>query len=112
MESKIWGSYDNIYAGSYILGGDVPPVLARGEIPYGTILAGTKLQVIAVLRGWNGSLGDFLRVKVRVLDGEYEGLLADLPACVPYHPVTRWVVGCELDPNQIVFDSNFVSDCK
>lgn len=77
----------------------------------GLVPAGTKIEIYEFISGSNGSFGRFLRTQIKVLDGPHSGLVADIPACVPYHPQPRWTLNCSLDPDVLQFDSEIVKDC-
>lgn len=111
-DAFIWSAYDNIYVGELLLSQDEPNKLIRSSEPIGKIDAETTLQLVSVLRGSNGSYGDFLRARVQVLDGEHLGLVADIPACVPYHPVLRWITSCSLDANALTFNDQILEVCN
>ena len=77
----------------------------------GDLPNGTKVVVHEFISGWNGTVGEFLRVRVRVLDGSFSGLIADIPACVPSHPKLKWISRCSLNPGEIEFDPKTVRKC-
>lgn len=108
----IWASYDNVYAGDFILSGGDAPILTDESKSYGEVAVGTKFRIVELLKGSNGSFGSFLRVRAKIVSGPYEGLVVDVPACVPYHPRPRWVLGCTLNSELLRFDSAVVADCE
>ena len=110
--ASIWRGYDNVYVGEFLLSQNMPHQLLKSSEVVGTINAGTKLELIEILKGGYGSYSPFLRGRVRVLDGEYLGLVADIPACAPYHPALKWVTNCTLDANSLTFNSELVEDCE
>lgn len=87
----------------------------HGEVVFvGKVPAGTRVLVQDVLRNPRiMSFGGptYLRVVVRILDGDFSGMLADVPACVPHHPRPRWVTNCTLEPNALQFNPAYVKHC-
>ena len=111
-DQVIWEAFDNIYVGEFIFSSfEKPHLLSRGKARMGIIDSGTQLQISQVLQGANGSYGPFLRVQVEVLAGQFQGMIADLPACVPYHPKPQWVDSCDLEPNKLSFNESVLTDC-
>jgi len=108
---SIWHAYDNLYVGKFLLAKKQPTRLLRSSKPFGNITANSKIELTEILKGSNGSYGDFLRVRVRLLTGNYVGLVVDIPACVPYHPSKKWVVNCSLEPNKLSFNKSILIDC-
>lgn len=111
-EYSIWETFNNIYVGSFILSSSEQPQLSIGKLMYGKIPSGTQLRVSQILQGANGSYGPFFRVQVEILSGQFEGLVADIPACVPYHPNPKWVNSCTVDPNEFIFNNEMLTDCS
>lgn len=107
----LWESYNNIYVGKFLFANEVPPQLTDHKQSYGVILPGTLVKVVQVLKGSNGSYGDFFRVVVEVQNGPFAGLQADVPACAPYYPRPQWVQGCGPDPNSLYFNESLFDDC-
>lgn len=109
----LWEAFDNVYVGSYLLTFDEnQPQLSRGKSLKGFVERGTQLEVAQVLHGSNGSYGPFLRVQVHIKDGERQGIVADISSCVPYHPRLRGQTSCTLEPNELVFNENLITECN
>lgn len=106
----LWDTYDNVYVGKHLIAGKNVTRLTDKKKSSGVIDKGTKFKVKQVLRGSNGSFGSFYRVSVEIVSGPFAGELADLPACVPYHPSSKWVLGCS-DLNKLAFNPEKVSEC-
>lgn len=79
-----------------------------GEVP-----AGTRVVVHEILRSpkFMGA-PPYLRVTVRVLEGEYQGTVSDVPSCTAYHPRVRWITNCTLDPARLEFNPEFARTCE
>ena len=77
----------------------------------GLIEVGTSFSVERVLGAEDGSWGKFLRVQVKVLDGEFSGVIADVPVHAPYHPSGKWTKNFTLDPNALEFNEEIVVPC-
>ena len=90
----IWRGYDNIYVGEFLLSRTKPSRLVESSESIGKVQRGAKVELIEILKGSNGSYGAFLRGRVRIMEGEFSGVVADVPACVPYHPPLKWIENC------------------
>ncbi len=79
-----------------------------GEVP-----TGTRIVVHEILRSPKlMGAPPYLRVTVKVLEGDYEGTVSDVPSCALYHPrVVRWITNCTLDPDQLQFNPEFAKAC-
>jgi len=111
-EQHIWEGTGGVYAGRYLITSNDSPQLGRMRSVLGELSTTMRVKVVRVLKDWDGSYGPFLRVEVEIIDGPHAGLIADVPACVPYHPRPRWIELCTLDPNALVFNDEVVKDCK
>lgn len=109
----LWEAFDNVYVGSFLLTfAESQPQLSRGKVLVGVVKKGTQLEVIQVLRGSNGSYGPFLRARVQIQSGESQGITADVPSCVPYHPQPRVQTSCTLEPNELTFNEDLIVECR
>ena len=79
--------------------------------PIAEIEPGTRVKINQIIKDSDGSYGAYLRVEVEILDGVYKGALADVSACVPYHPKLKWVESCTLNANEITFNNELVEVC-
>ncbi len=77
----------------------------------GVLEQGSKVEIDRVLAAADGSWGKFLRVQVKVLDGEFSGVIADVPVHAPYHPSGKWTKNFTLDPNALEFNEEIVVPC-
>lgn len=73
---------------------------------------GTHAEIYKILAAADGSWGNFLRVQVKILDGKYSGIIADVPVHAPYHPSPKWTKNFTLDPNAIEFNEDIVKPCE
>lgn len=108
---RIWVGQPDQYVGRFILSSAEKVFVGGKERIHGEVGAGTKVKVSQVIRNLDLGYGPFLRVEVEVLEGPFAGLIADIPACVPYHPYPRWVDTCTLDPNALQFNPDLVRAC-
>lgn len=88
------------FIGKYLLASDLHRQIKEGRTLQGTVDEGTRIQVQEVIRGTSGSMGPYLRVIVRIDEGEHQGVIADIPTCSPWHP-PKWVEDCGWDPEKI-----------
>lgn len=77
---------------------------------------GDRVEVHSVIAGSDWSNGPFRRVKVRVLNGTYKGVVADVPTNAPSHPSPSWILANSAESvsdfeSPIVFDSQVVIPC-
>ena len=101
-DQHLWKTYDNSYVGKYILTDAKKPQLTDEQLPLGKVSKGSQVIVNQVLSAFDGSWGRFLRIQVQVVGSEYDGLIADIPTCSPYHPRPPWVVkGCSSHPDAL-----------
>lgn len=110
IDHAIWRQPDNVYRSSHMLvrvSSDQP---GRRSKRVGQLRAGEKVELFEFVDARDGTSG-FLRVKVRVLDGPHSGLIADVPACVPYHPRPEWVVDCPRRAGEVQFNPEIVKPC-
>jgi len=77
----------------------------------GQVSSGTNVVVHRVLEAKDGSWGRFLRVQVEINEGEFKGVIADVPVHAPYHPSGKWTKNFTLDPNALEFNEEIVVPC-
>jgi len=98
------------YKGKYIISTEI--YRANRVKIIGTIQHGTRVEIYQVLEAANGSNGRFLRVRVKILDGDFSGKIADVPLkSAPYHPGKSWIMNYTRDPNALEFDNTIVKSC-
>ena len=110
-EAGIYKAYDNIYVGEYLASTLLPTRLIKSSKPVGKLKAGQKVELVEILKGSSGSFSAFFRPAFKVFNGELAGLVFDVPGCVSYHPKDKWVKGCPLNSNDIVFNEEFIEAC-
>lgn len=109
---KVWEGREEAFVGSNLLTAiEVDSVSWSRKRVVGTIDAGTQVRITKVLRDWNGSWGNFLRVQVEIIDGPFRGAIAEVPSIAPYHPTPSWIVEYTLDPNALQFNPDLVRPC-
>lgn len=114
-DQEIWDtSSASGYMGHVMLSSSPFAPTAYGFDPnkVGQVLAGTKVELYEFTVGADGSFGRFLRTKVKIVDGPFSGVIADIPSCVPFHPQPRWTLNCSLNPEQLHFDPGILKACE
>ncbi|KEQ18060.1 hypothetical protein [Endozoicomonas numazuensis] len=112
-DQQLWKTYDNGYVGAYMIAGNEKFQLTDERAPTELVQKGSRVVVSQVLTGFDGSWGEFLRIQIKVLDGEAKGVIADIPACVPYHPRPPWLIkGCKSEAGDLKVKSEFLKEVK
>jgi hypothetical protein len=101
----------NAYRGKNILVFDKDEQIVREMKYVGVVASGRSFLVDNVVSSFNGSWGEFLRVKIKILEGPYAGTIADIPVHAPYHPREKWTKEFTLDPNALEFNEKIVAPC-
>lgn len=89
---------------------DVENIFWKKQV-IGSLPLGTQVRIAQVYQDWSGSWGHFLRIKVEVLEGEFHGLIAEVPSIAPYHPRPRWIVKWVSDPDEFQFNPDLLTRC-
>ncbi|GAA5441870.1 hypothetical protein Misp06_00031 [Microbulbifer sp. NBRC 101763] len=108
---KLWEGRESIYASSRLITSSDRVQIGPMEKTGVSFVAGTQFKVQGIFRNSNGSYGPFLRVVVEATSGDNKGVVADVPACVPYHPRPRWITNCTLNANELTFNNQVVRTC-
>jgi len=111
-DMNIWENPSpNSYIGRYLIHQYIDEIADVEFVMAGSLPAGSKLRLEKFLLGSNGSFGSYLRIRVKIVEGDLIGIEADVPACVPYHPQPIWLSTCELNPSLVQLDSSIVARC-
>lgn len=111
IEHKIWEGSEQAYMGATLLTTSEVNSIFWDKDVIGVLPIGSRVRVSSIYQDWNGSWGNFLRIKVEVLDGEFRGLLAEVPSIAPYHPRPRWITEWVSDPDELQFNSKLIAKC-
>lgn len=112
VPQRVWEGREEASVGRVLLTAiDRDQVFWTRKEVIGFIDAGTRVRIAKILRDWNGSWGNFLRVQVEVLDGPFGGRVVEIPSIAPYHPSPSWIVEYTLDPNALQFNPDLVKAC-
>lgn len=110
--SLIYKGNSSQYRGEYIVSVERDIDLdRRGDKVFGHLNPNEVFRINRVLKNGDWGWGDFLRIEVEILSGDYAGLIVDIPSCVPYHPSPRWIENCTIDPDALIFNESIVADC-
>lgn len=107
----IWHGREDSSVGEYLLTSTGRDSVFWDKEIVGQLYAGDSVRVVQVLKGWNGSYGDFLWVRVEVLDGSFQGIWMDVPSYAPYHPGPTWIAEWTSDPNELRFKPEIARPC-
>jgi len=111
INHNIWQQRENVYRSHFLLVPVSSNQPGQWSKKVGELRAGERVEVFEFVDARDGTSG-FLRIKVRVSSGSNSGLIADVPACVPYHPLPSWVVGCPRRPYDVKFNPELVGACN
>ncbi|RUO18947.1 hypothetical protein CWE08_10320 [Aliidiomarina iranensis] len=111
IEHKIWDGSEQASMGTTLLApSDVESIFWRKQI-IGLLPPGTQVRIAHIYQDWNGSWGHFLRIEVEVLEGEFRGLIAEVPSIAPHHPRPRWILAWVSDPDALQFNPELLKEC-
>ena len=107
----IWSGGGGLYKSEFFI--SLPSGSTKKLTYLGDVNAGTRVIVHKVYMAANGSVGRFIRVQVRIIDGRYFGYVAGVPIKgTPYHPKEKWTTTYTTDPNALEFDPTIVKPCS
>lgn len=107
----LWEGRGAVYSGPFFIADRKKPQVGRMQKVVSELRAGQRVEIVEVLKDANGSWGQYLRIQVRILDGEFSGVVADIPVSAPGHPKEKWTKNFTLDPNALEFNEEIVVPC-
>lgn len=78
----------------------------------GTLEKGSRVEITKVTTYEPIWVPYYLRIIVRVLDGEHSGMEMDLATYARYHPRPAVVTSATLDPAEVEFIPDYLIDCE